>query len=880
MRPAARILGLIAAGLLTPYSALSAEPKEFPHSGRDLGGVGLLQMPTARFYPDGQFEFGANYLNPQYRYYLSWQILPWLETTFRYTDTRGESLDFGNAGRGNPAGNWEFFGDLFKGDLESTLDRGLDIKLKLTKESDYVPQIAVGLQDFVGTGLFQGEYLALSKRFYDVDITIGLGWGFLAGRGFMKNPLRMLSNHFDQRTGNSDLGGEPELSNVFAGKEVGLFGGIEYWLPMFRDLSLKVEYNSSDPSLTPFVDLNRGFPVNFGLNYRPFEWIDLGVGWERGDALMVKAAFRSNLHTARAAFKIDQPPDPVLPREQAGRKAAQEPAPPASSRQPAPAAASATVTTATPAPDPETAVTAPDNVSSITEVFGRLAQSGVQVRAVRMDGNRVMVAAEIPSDPRGDPDLAAARMIAASWPKRDQLVTLIGYRHGVPLTRTTVRTLGAGTTSVASAPRPRVTRATAQQERVRLEGESAPAYDEQAVSQRVFSELANRGFLADALRLTDREATVWIRHLKYPHAPQVVGRVARVVANEVPPQVEAITVVLMPSGLATLQATLLRSDLERITTTSPEVLLRNGEVDAPDTGPVIPPEAVSNPKAYPKFAWSLGPILRSNVGSPEGLFLVDLNARLSASAELTRGLVVRGNLDKLIAGNLDDYKVRSGSKLLQVRTDLDQYLQKGRDISIPNLQADYFLNIAPNTYGRLSAGLFESMYGGFDGEILYKPFDSRLAFGLDVNWVRKRGYQQLFKFRGYSTWTGFASVYYELPFYNLLGAIHGGRYLARDEGATFELSRRFASGVRVGAFFTKTTVSAEQFGEGSFDKGFYMSIPFDLFTFTPTRTGGTFLFRPITRDGGSRVSVGPRLYDVVTGDGEPDFADFWRDLVY
>ena len=44
--------------------------------------------------------------------------------------------------------------------------------------------------------------------------------------------------------------------------------------------------------------------------------------------------------------------------------------------------------------------------------------------------------------------------------------------------------------------------------------------------------------------------------------------------------------------------------------------------------------------------------------------------------------------------------------------------------------------------------------------------------------------------------------------------------LAGDKGVTLDLSRRFKSGFTMGVFATKTNLSAEEFGEGSFDKGF------------------------------------------------------------
>ena len=52
-------------------------------------------------------------------------------------------------------------------------------------------------------------------------------------------------------------------------------------------------------------------------------------------------------------------------------------------------------------------------------------------------------------------------------------------------------------------------------------------------------------------------------------------------------------------------------------------------------------------------------------------------------------------------------------------------------------------------------------------------------------------------------------------------AVHVGRYLAKDRGYTFEARRTFDSGFSLGAFFTRTNVSAEDFGEGSFDKDFF-----------------------------------------------------------
>jgi len=175
----------------------------------------------------------------------------------------------------------------------------------------------------------------------------------------------------------------------------------------------------------------------------------------------------------------------------------------------------------------------------------------------------------------------------------------------------------------------------------------------------------------------------------------------------------------------------------------------------------------------------------------------------------------------------------------------------------------------------VSAGYFEENYGGYSGEFLFRPFGARFAAGIDLNYVRQRDFDQRLTFRDYTVLTGHLNLYYELPFYDLLGQIHAGQYLAGDRGATFQVSRRFESGMRAGAFFTLTDVPFVVFGEGSFDKGFFLTIPLELFSTRSSTNAGLFGFRPLTRDGGQRVAVRPRLYDITAGGNLGDVARDW-----
>ncbi|NCO45140.1 MAG: YjbH domain-containing protein, partial [Vibrio sp.] len=86
--------------------------------------------------------------------------------------------------------------------------------------------------------------------------------------------------------------------------------------------------------------------------------------------------------------------------------------------------------------------------------------------------------------------------------------------------------------------------------------------------------------------------------------------------------------------------------------------------------------------------------------------------------------------------------------------------------------------------------------------------------------------------------------------------------LTDDIGMSVDFSKQFDSGVIAGAFISKTNLSAEEFGEGSFTKGFYVSIPMDLMTIRPSTQRVTVSWLPIQRDGGQMLNRQYRLYDM------------------
>jgi hypothetical protein len=143
--------------------------------------------------------------------------------------------------------------------------------------------------------------------------------------------------------------------------------------------------------------------------------------------------------------------------------------------------------------------------------------------------------------------------------------------------------------------------------------------------------------------------------------------------------------------------------------------------------------------------------------------------------------------------------------------------------NVPNLQITHFSDMAPNQYYSLYAGYLEGMYAGVGGEWMYRKWHSPFALGVDINRLQQRSFNQFFGFSnagdqtGYRITTGHATAYIDTGWQNTHLKLSAGRYLAGDLGVTLDVGKTLDNGVSVGAWATKTNVSAQRFGEGSFE---------------------------------------------------------------
>jgi len=714
-------------GLLITNSALatnngdSFQPVDFVPSQSDFGGTGLMQMPSGRIAPEGEFNISAHYSDAYHFYNVSLVLMPWFETTIRYTLV--PSLYYSN----DPS---------FSGDTPYT-DKGIDFKVRLWQESDFLPEVSVGVRDFGGTGLFDGEFVAASKKYvsqdYGVfDFTLGMGWGYMGTRGNVTNPFCNASDKFCSRS--SDFGGnggQVDYQRWFKGP-ASLYGGLEYQTP-YQPLVLKVEYDgnnySQDFVMTRSnkrheVDMTPHTPWNVGLVYAVHDAIDFRLSYERGDTLTAGFSLHTNYNQIKATWLDESEPRPS-----------------------------------------ENRPTQSDQVDwpALEQELAKVA--GYEESKIYLNDTSVTVVGEQNKyRERESAHQRASAVLNARLPESIQTYRLIETEKRIPVTETKV---------------------------------SAAKYRQ-------------------------------VENVAY-----------------IEPNINDATETGAPSGH------------------------RYGELMADGSE---------------RLDYGLSPQLNQSFGNAEDFYLYNLGINANASYWLTDNMQATGSIYFNLIDNYDKLNFitppdgTSGPP--RVRTMIRSYISDN-PVRMNNLQLTWFEHYGENFYQQVYGGYLETMFAGIGTEVLYRPRGKNWAIGADINMISQRDpeswfavydspnqsnpeYGRDFKVLDKGT-TGFVSGYY-MPKWSLLNntlfRVDVGQFLAQDIGVRVDFSKQFDSGVIVGAYASKTDMAVEQFGEGSFTKGFYISIPFDIMTVKPSKQRAILGWQPITRDGGQKLNTAHSLFGI------------------
>jgi hypothetical protein len=651
----------------------------------DLGMGGVLDVPTSRMQLENTLTTTYSRKDVADVYAIGYQILPRVEASFRYT--------IFNAREKSPIpGTRCFFGADF---CDNNKDRSFEIKYRVFEESADIPEVSVGIRDLLGTGLWGSEYVSASKRFGNLDLSVGLGWGRLADRSIASNPLMRVGSEFAERDVALGQGGQFSTRTYFRGPDVGLFGSVRYSIPEWR-LDLLAAYNSdSYKNERQLGTISDASPLSYGVEWESSPGVRLGLSWQQGNSFALKVS---------AALDTGSEPPRKTPRG-----------------------------------------------------FGSAT---------------------------GIAPIAAIDAQAGWW-------------------------------------------------------------------LRFASDAEASGLLVHEVRTADDGAL----HLRfssgdYQVEADAVRRVLSLIDQYAPASVKKVSLTGGSMGLPTYSIAYERPDPSR---SYLNMLPRSLEIGPPLD--VVNPDAVRRYR-YPNGVWNLGLNARAYLFDPDFPLLYQLSLRIRGNVDFGDGWSGSGVWVQSIDSQFDRIKRDSTSKLPPVRTRLKQYLQEGES-GIDELALVKRGKFARDIYYQAYGGILEEMFSGVGLDVLWRRHDSNLAFGANINAVIQRDFDRMFDTRDYKTLTGHLSAYWATPIKNFDVAVHAGKYLAKDIGATIEVQKRFSNGWVVGAFATLTDVPFADFGEGSFDKGLIFSIPFDLYSPKNNRGSYRTILRPINRDGGRMLDRWP-----------------------
>ena len=382
--------------------------------------------------------------------------------------------------------------------------------------------------------------------------------------------------------------------------------------------------------------------------------------------------------------------------------------------------------------------------------------------------------------------------------------------------------------------------------------------------QKLFNDLRrDAGYVITDLEIDDDQATFYGLQTAYRDRNEGIERVGRILATELPESIQQYHLVEQSNNIPLVDTVIDAAKFRQHATYSVP------ESDVEDTYQRVSPTQQQVDAYEPhratgayfstKFFWT------QTFGNPEDFYLYQIGLLSSVGDKFNDHLGIYGGIRTTLLDNFDkfNYTVDAEEAFLpRVRTRVREYVS-GPMVILDTVFMQWSDRLADNWYYQGYGGYLETMFGGVGGEIMYRPIDSNFAFGVDINYVKQRDPDSTTAFIDYSAVTGFASAYYQpdfLPDTRIRASV--GQFLAKDRGINIDFAKRFDSGIVVGAFASFTNVSSEEYGEGSFTKGFYISVPLDLFILQPATGRGQFPWIPIARDGGQMLNRPVQLIGV------------------
>jgi hypothetical protein len=246
------------------------------------GSVGLINIPTARFFDEEVHGITVYDGTPDQKITLTSNPYDWFEASFFYTNIQGK-----------PYPGFEY---------QDYKDKGFNLKVRIKQEGQ-LPAIAIGLNDFAGTGYYSSEYIVSSYGVKNIDFHFGVGWGQLNSDDSIKNPLGYISDRFKTRPTNyTGKGGSFNPDQYFSGISASPFYGISYKFKNKLFFNFEKNPIKVDGPRMPYPDNKNQY--SYGLVYKINNNFNIGLSHERGSYFSLKFSYKNNPRASKKNYEF------------------------------------------------------------------------------------------------------------------------------------------------------------------------------------------------------------------------------------------------------------------------------------------------------------------------------------------------------------------------------------------------------------------------------------------------------------------------------------------------------------------------------------------------------------------------------------------------
>ncbi|KAB7890116.1 YjbH domain-containing protein [Poseidonibacter ostreae] len=265
------------------------------------------------------------------------------------------------------------------------------------------------------------------------------------------------------------------------------------------------------------------------------------------------------------------------------------------------------------------------------------------------------------------------------------------------------------------------------------------------------------------------------------------------------------------------------------------------------------------------FSYNISPVIKTYLNNQDKPLTTKLSASLKLKYNPSPGVFAVGMIQHPLYNDIDEISTDEALETndLSIRSNMIDYY-KYNGTQLRKLTLGYMTNTPLNSLAKIELGYMDFAFAGLDLEWYKTFYNEKFGVGLQYQYMYKRHVDDMLAVYDDLTYDAkFLNLYALVsPKYDLHMGLKVGEFLAGDKGVKIDISRH-SKEFTLGAFATITNsdeVFDSESNKGYIDKGIYLKVPLEVFTYKNIKSILNYGLSPWTRDAGKYASPNYSLF--------------------